>query len=94
MRAGDICACPVGIHLQNRAVCQIPGQLDLLSFPGLIVIANGDIPQGMILVKLAGQQIADPIQILGIVHRMAYFKEMGCMLFPCNQEKLKEKKHV
>lgn len=25
--------------------------------------------------------------------RMAYFKEMGCMLFPCNQEKLKEKKH-
>ena len=28
-----------------------------------------------------------------IYDRMAYFKEMGCMLFSCNQEKLKEKKH-
>ena len=28
-----------------------------------------------------------------ILERMAYFKEMGCMLFPCNQAKLKEKKH-
>lgn len=28
-----------------------------------------------------------------IYDRMAYFKEMGCMLFPCNQEKLKEKQH-
>ena len=28
-----------------------------------------------------------------IDERMAYFKEMGCMLFPCNQEKLKEKQH-
>lgn len=28
-----------------------------------------------------------------ILDRMAYFKEMGCMLFPCNQEKLKEKNY-
>ena len=59
---------PVGIHHEAACLREIPGQFQLLAFPGFVQIAQGEFPQGVILVEIGPQQIINPVSVPGVVH--------------------------
>ena len=65
-----------GLNPDRTILILLPAQLQFLTLPGFGNIANGQIGQPVLLVKLAGQEICDPLQIPAVVH-MAVAIQVG-----------------
>ena len=57
-----------GVHLGGGVVGELQVQPQLVALPGLRQIADGELPQGVGAVELAGQQVRDPVHAAGVVH--------------------------
>ena len=58
---------PIGIHPEGGTFLKCPGQVKILAFQYLGQVADHQFPEGMIPMETAGQQVVNPVQILGVI---------------------------